>query len=57
MAVLDAPDDVGEYARLLYRRLRELDRPGVDVILAIPPPDAGGIGAAVADRLRRAAAH
>jgi len=57
VAVLDAPDDVGEYARLLYRRLRELDRPGVDVILAIPPPDAGGIGAAVADRLRRAAAH
>ena len=57
VAVLDAPDDVGEYARLLYRRLRELDRTGVDVILAIPPPDTGGIGAAVADRLRRAAAH
>ena len=57
VAVLDAPDDVGEYARLLYRRLRELDRTGVDVILATPPPETGGIGAAVADRLRRAAAH
>ena len=40
----------------LARWVRE-KHPGVDVILAIPPPDAGGIGAAVADRLRRAAAH
>ena len=59
VGVLDAPADVGEYARLLYQRLRELDGRGVDVILAVPPPppaDRQGIGAAVADRLRRAAA-
>ncbi len=57
VGVLDAPDDVGEYARVLYQGLRELDRRGVDVILAVPPPATRGLGAAVADRLRRAAAH
>ncbi len=56
VGVLDAPDDVGEYARGLYRDLRELDRHRVDVILAVAPADTEGIGAAVADRLRRAAA-
>jgi L-threonylcarbamoyladenylate synthase len=56
VGVLDAPDDVGEYARGLYRELRELDRRRVDVILAVAPADTEGIGAAVADRLRRAAA-
>ena len=56
VGVLDAPDDLGEYARVLYQRLRELDGRGVDVILAVPPADAGGLGAAVTDRLRRAAA-
>jgi L-threonylcarbamoyladenylate synthase len=43
------------YAQCLYQRLREADRRGLDVVLAVPPP-AAGIGAAVADRLRRAAA-
>jgi L-threonylcarbamoyladenylate synthase len=43
------------YAQVLYQRLREADRRGLDVLLAVPPPDQG-IGAAVADRLRRAAA-
>ncbi|MDQ6853982.1 MAG: L-threonylcarbamoyladenylate synthase [Actinomycetota bacterium] len=52
--VLDAPRDVDEYARVLYARLREADRLAVDVLLAVPPPDAG-VGAAVRDRLRRAA--
>jgi L-threonylcarbamoyladenylate synthase len=52
--VLDAPEDVDEYARVLYARLREADRVGVDVVLAVPPPDEG-VGAAVGDRLRRAA--
>jgi L-threonylcarbamoyladenylate synthase len=52
--VLDAPEDVDEYARVLYARLREADRRGVDVLLAVPPPDAG-LGVAVGDRLRRAA--
>ena len=42
------------YAQCLYQRLREADRRGLDVLLAVPPPDTG-IGAAVADRLRRAA--
>jgi L-threonylcarbamoyladenylate synthase len=52
--VLDAPGDADEYARVLYARLREADRVGVDVVLAVPPPEKG-VGAAVADRLRRAA--
>ncbi len=43
------------YAQCLYQRLREADRRGLDVLLAVPPPEQG-IGAAVADRLRRAAA-
>lgn len=54
VVVLDAPRDAEEYARVLYARLREVDRRGVDVVLAVPPPDAG-VGAAVVDRLRRAA--
>jgi L-threonylcarbamoyladenylate synthase len=54
VTVLGAPRDVDEYARVLYARLREADRLGVDVVLAVPPPDAG-VGAAVRDRLRRAA--
>jgi L-threonylcarbamoyladenylate synthase len=57
VGVLDAPVDAAAYARGLYQRLRELDRTGVDVILAVPPADTDGVGAAVADRLRRAAAH
>ena len=44
------------YAQCLYQRLREADRRGVDVLLAVPPPETG-VGTAVADRLRRAAAH
>lgn len=43
------------YAQSLYQRLREADRRGLDILLAVPPGEAG-IGAAVADRLRRAAA-
>jgi L-threonylcarbamoyladenylate synthase len=42
------------YAQCLYQRLREADRRGLDVLLAVPPPERG-IGAAVCDRLRRAA--
>ena len=42
------------YAKCLYQRLREADRRGVEVLLAVPPVEAG-MGAAVADRLRRAA--
>ena len=57
VGILAAPADVDDYARVLYQRLRALDRRGVDVILAVAPTDGAGIGAAVADRLRRAAAH
>jgi L-threonylcarbamoyladenylate synthase len=54
VVVLDAPGNAEEYARVLYARLREADRRGVDVLLAVPPPDSG-VGVAVGDRLRRAA--
>jgi len=52
--VFDPPADADEYARVLYTRLREADHLGLDVIVAVPPA-AVGVGAAVADRLRRAA--
>jgi L-threonylcarbamoyladenylate synthase len=54
VVVLTAPRDVDDYARVLYRRLREADEHGVDVVIVVPPP-AEGIGVAVLDRLRRAA--
>jgi L-threonylcarbamoyladenylate synthase len=47
-------DDVAVLARVLYARLREADRLGLDVVVAVEPPPVG-LGAAVADRLRRAA--
>jgi L-threonylcarbamoyladenylate synthase len=53
--VLGGRASAEEYARTLYRRLREADDLGVDVLLAVPP-GAAGLGRAVADRLRRAAA-
>jgi len=53
--VLDPPSGVEEYARVLYARLREADRLGLDVLLAVAPPDEG-LGAAVVDRLTRAGA-
>lgn len=57
-AGLDALPPAGgpqAYAKCLYQRLREADRRGLDILLAVAPPERG-IGAAVADRLRRAAA-
>ena len=53
VAVLDPPRDADEYARVLYARLRAADEQGLDVLLAVAPVEMG-IGAAVADRLRRA---
>lgn len=44
------------YAHLLYQRLRQADRLGVEVLLVVPPDATDGIGLAVLDRLRRAAA-
>lgn len=43
------------YAHDLYHWLREADARGLDVLVAVPPAETG-IGAAVRDRLRRAAA-
>jgi L-threonylcarbamoyladenylate synthase len=51
---LDPPGSTREYARLLYARLRDADRLGLDVLLAVPAWDAG-VGHAVNDRLHRAA--
>lgn len=54
VTVLAEPADDADYARHLYRHLRAADAAGLDVVLAVAP-DEVGIGAAVADRLRRAA--
>ncbi|MFZ5445389.1 MAG: L-threonylcarbamoyladenylate synthase [Myxococcota bacterium] len=51
---LVVPADDAGFARVLYARLREADERG-DLILAVPPPESG-LGLAVRDRLRRAAA-
>ena len=48
------PDDAAAMAHELYGALRALDARGVAIIVAVLPPDVG-LGAAVADRLRRAA--
>jgi L-threonylcarbamoyladenylate synthase len=55
VAVLAPDAPVEDYARTLYRRLREADEAGADVVLAVAPAPVG-IGRAVADRLTRAAA-
>lgn len=52
---LSAPPDAAGYARVLYTALREADTLGLTRILAVlPEPE--GLGTAVRDRLRRAAA-
>lgn len=51
---LEPAGEAEEYARLLYGRLRQADRLGIEVLLAVAPPEVG-VGVAVADRLRRAA--
>jgi L-threonylcarbamoyladenylate synthase len=52
---LSVPDDVAELARALYALLRDVDAAGVDVAVVVVPETAG-LGLAVLDRLRRAAA-
>ena len=52
---IDAPDEPAAFARRLYAMLREADDRAADVALVVPPP-ASGLGEAVRDRLRRAAA-
>ena len=51
----DVPGDPAGFARELYRLLREIDAGGFEVIVAMLPPE-HGLGLAVRDRLRRAAA-
>ncbi len=46
--------NVREQARLLYQRLRDADQLGLEVLVAVMPPDVG-LGHALRDRLRRAA--
>jgi len=52
-AILSPGADLSEAAQNLFAALRELDHPGIDVILAEPAPDIG-LGRAINDRLRRA---
>jgi L-threonylcarbamoyladenylate synthase len=50
-----APDvSIEDYARNLYAWLREADACALDVLVVVPPPDTG-LGAAVNERLRKAA--
>lgn len=54
VVALGAPGDDETYAHDLYRMLRAADEHSLDLVLAVAPPHAG-VGAAVGDRLRRAA--
>ncbi|MCZ3388507.1 MAG: threonylcarbamoyl-AMP synthase [Actinomycetia bacterium] len=51
---LAAPANAAEYAFALYAALHAADDAGLDVVVAVLPPDAG-VGHAVRDRLHRAA--
>jgi L-threonylcarbamoyladenylate synthase len=52
---LSPAGDLAEAAANLFAHLRALDRPGLKAIAVMPLPEAG-LGAAINDRLRRAAA-
>jgi L-threonylcarbamoyladenylate synthase len=52
--VLEAAPDPQESARTLYAALRAADEQGLDVVVAVAPPDDDSLNAAIADRLRRA---
>jgi L-threonylcarbamoyladenylate synthase len=54
VVVLDPPRDTADYARVLYARFRAADELGLDVLLVVLPPETDGLGAAIADRVRRA---
>lgn len=54
IAPILVPPSLDAYAASLYRFLRSFDQQGCDVIVA-SLPDARGLGAALCDRLRRAA--
>jgi L-threonylcarbamoyladenylate synthase len=55
LAILEPPRDVEAFARVLYARLREADALNLDVLLVVLPPVTDGLGAAVRDRVQRAA--
>ena len=52
---LSPTGDLGEAAANLFAQLRALDRPGIGRIAVMPIPQTG-LGLAINDRLRRAAA-
>jgi L-threonylcarbamoyladenylate synthase len=52
---LPLPADLADMARVLYARLRAVDRLGLDAVVVVAPPEPG-LGEAISDRLRRAAA-
>ncbi|MSO78564.1 MAG: threonylcarbamoyl-AMP synthase [Acidimicrobiia bacterium] len=54
VVLLQSPTSIEDFAHVLYVRLRDADRLALDVLFAVAPPE-HGLGAAVADRLRRAA--
>jgi L-threonylcarbamoyladenylate synthase len=51
---LPKSDDLNKYASELFDKLRNFDEQGADVILVEPVPEIG-IGAAIMNRLRKAA--
>ena len=54
--VLSPRADLREAAATLFSKLRRLDAAGLDLILAEPVPE-HGLGVAIMDRLRKAAAR
>ena len=54
--VLSPGGDLREAAATLFAKLRRLDDAGLDLIVAEPVPETG-LGVAIMDRLRKAAAH
>jgi L-threonylcarbamoyladenylate synthase len=52
---IDVPSDARDRARTLYASLRAIDERGFTHAIVILPDDERGLGAAIADRLRRAA--
>jgi len=55
MEVLTPRDDPREAAARLFAAMRRLDSLGLELIVAEPPPPSG-LGVAIMDRLRKAAA-
>ncbi len=51
---LSAPESLEDYARVLYAALREADALELTTVIAVLPPNEG-VGAAIIDRLQRAA--